>query len=304
MKNEKTNKSQAISSNKSGDQKDLDPVRLNFEPDIENNPSEELERLFIDISLDKMEFISNNAKPKTYRTDRAINISSVSINGQVSYVQSFLLELLPSFTKFLDVYTNGDERHVTKVYELSTCKYKLQQFAYNSRVVLNGIGYSDNNYTVHFNNGKYDTLAYSQLILSSKALAQIKQHLAVRLEFIELIDQYIELLFDKLKYLEAKKEINSPNPLTKKGKELQLLEVWLALKVNGFLDHLKADDIKLKEADLRDRFFGIFNLACKKYNDDHKEMKRKNGSHGTFLLELSKTMENYPNKIKTKPPIK
>ena len=196
-------------------------------------------------------------------------------------------QLIAYFTE----YANGDESEPNKIYELSKCKYLIKEYLYTTNYKDPYLFDPNLFYRVHFKDGEYAELHASQFLVDD-VLPEINDHYTVRNNFCNILYQFIDLQLETVKMMEIGKGLLEFPENDEKEKEL--LEVWLALKMAGFLNHLdKENDI----ANHRKEFFQSFNLKDRHYNDRHNNFKKK--KYKKEYLERLATLleETYSKKI-------
>lgn len=295
IKKEKTKKP------KVGDINDVDSTTFLYSINTDRTPTDQIIYLMTVLSLNKMELIANEVYNKRNDfIDRKYKVADVTINGQPNYILSRLTEIRPQIEKYFSDYANSDEATVNKVYELSSCKYHIKEFLYQ-------IGYGDTSYyqfetsyKIWFKDGRYrDDIPASSFIYSGKALKSFEEHRSIRGTFMKRLYEFIDLQLEKVKMLETQQVLKKDSKKLKKTseeskkeeeiliKEKELLEVWLALKHAGFLNHLEKET---EIANHRKAFFESFNLIDRDYNDRHNNFKKKKQKKD-YLYSLATLLE-------------
>ena len=138
-----------------------------------------------------------------------------------------------------------------------------------------------------------------QDIRNNKIISQeMNTHLLIRRKYLSLIDKHLSLLSEKINFDELKKTI-SPGKI-ENSKEMKLLEVWLALEHEGFIDNSYTPSEIVNKRIL---FFEIFDLKERNFNDRHEQIKNKK-TLGDFLTHLSGKLRDKYQKNVTKKLIK
>ena len=77
-------------------------------------------------------------------------------------------------------------------------------------------------------------------------------------------------------------------------KEKNLLEVWLALKKDNYLDEFKGEQLTIQ----RKAFFEIFNLVDRNFKTNHSNWNRNKTTKGNYLKKLLNLVVEIPEKSK------
>ena len=173
-----------------------------------------------------------------------------------------------------------------KIRELQTAIIIINEFI--STTNIHDPTLIEHSYGVDLINYKYDKpieVMIDQCELSAEAIMDWDGHRNIRHYYLRTLVDMLTVEIEKLRLLP---EINEDLKVNK-TKELQLLEVWVALKEIGFLDNFTDS----QQTDIRKEFFKVFNLQDYDYKNRNKELKRNKKSRAGFLKELVRIMENY-----------
>lgn len=266
-------------------------------------PSDNLKELLSMISKHRMKLNSHLEYPANFdliQIDRKFEISDITMMGDAFVVANKLSEIRKRLTHFIDEYIAGPESSRNKFYEVAMCQFLIEEFLY--QISFSEPNFYDPNkwYEVRFRTEgapKSIVIPTNNLIFTDKAQAEITDHYNTRSKFLNNLLQFFNVKLAQLNTDKYRNEIKL-TPKKDKAKEQQLLEVWVGLKEQGFLNHLEH---KQEIAKQRKIFFEIFNFEDNNFNDKHSNLL-KNKSKGQFLHRLADQVEKLtpPKKMKRK----
>lgn len=264
-----------------------------FKLDNEKCPSENVKALLAQLSIDKLKLFTTESLHQD--VGHQFTVEDLSLSGTAVYVDLRLKEIHKAFKKMLDKYLHSDESIANKRYEF------LLSINYIGAAVMTNYENEEmvekNNqiklFEINTLNSKIVTL--NEIELNPTIIAKWNEHLFVRNKYLALMENYLEIVYQRIQIEEYQQAL-----LSEKGgqskKEMQLLEVWIALEIKGFLDHVP-DDLAMSKK--RKEFFSIFNLTDRNYNDKHNEIKRKK-TLGDFNKDLADALRERYNKNPSK----
>ncbi len=275
------------------DRPSLDSTIFSFQYNDKNGPSENIENLFIPLKTAKMELFTKETLSEKNPLKK-YKICEVSINGSVMYIFNNLEQIRASLFKEIDDYVISDESLETKMYELTKCKYIIQEYLYTIAWADPIFVNPNHQFVLHFIKDTERALTVFGYLVQylPSALAEIEHHYKLRSEILGLLYNFFELKIEHLKML----DLSSINKQTIEDEitEKNLLEVWLGLSEKGFLEHLS--DVEVSKA--RGLFFRIFNYTDRDYKNRRDIYKRKK-IKGEYLRELAKVVEDIDKKSTT-----
>jgi hypothetical protein len=271
--------------------KDLEKKRFKF--DEEDDPSVNILNLLDSFSLKGNIKLFTNKSLKSNSSDQVLYkqypVSSVSVNGTISYVKSKLNGSFKLFQKSLEEYFDSGESLTNKIYQLSKARISIQEFLLfnnsNDPVLIN---MSSNVQLCNTHGDKYIKVRWEQCKLSPAVVQEIRDHIYLRNTYVGLLNDLCSLYIEKLNVLVLEK--NKADFKMDLNKENQLLQVWVGLNLTGFIDHLDVDQKSLH----RKTFFEMFKLLDRNYNDKNKVLKKTKEPKKTSLLtEMIEKIRNY-----------
>lgn len=220
---------------------------------------------------------------------KSYEIIAVSVIGEVNFLKSVVKESFNDIKVYLETYVKSLEAIDEKMYELSKIKFDLQEFIFmnniNDPILLD----LDPCVVIHSTTGiKKMEVQWDQCDLSDNAKNQIQNHIYIRYFFVDHLYKLISLHLDKLILNEGQKK--SFSNASDSIKEMQLLEVWIALSEMGFCNHLND---KLENTKCRKEFFRIFGMDDKSFNTRNNSIKSRKTPKALFLNALSEKIESY-----------
>lgn len=258
------------------------------------SPAENFESLFGVLSKHRMKLNTTDPFPKNFnlgQSSEKFNVTGVTIMGDAFTITNNLNSIRPAITKFISEYIESDESIHNKFYDIYRCQYLIRDFLYT--ITVSEPNYYDPNkfYELRFNDQKTLKVGTNNLQFSTKAIEEITQHYNSRGNFLHNILQFLEVKLAQLNMYEYDKEIKLI-PVTDKIKEMQLLEVWVALREKNFLKHLNDQEMTVQRRD----FFKCFNLKDRNFNSNHNNLKKNKTNKGEFLEELARVLKKWPEK--------
>ncbi len=268
-------------------------ITWNYYVDKDATPSSNVIRLLNTLSFKSLEFITEDSFTRDsdlYHLPYIVN--SVSMIGDVPHVKMRLHESIEALKTELEIYINSEESFDDKVYELSIAKLYIKEFFLKNSLhdpVLLDINFTFN--LINFNLKDIITVRYDECQISTKASKEIHAHQHLRHSYIKHLEAFIDVFKEKLhlSVLNNKREKVPANT----EREFELLEVWIALKESGFMDHLK-DKNAISEH--RKEFFELFQLTDINYSSKNRVIKERKPSSARFLPELVTLLNKYHKK--------
>jgi len=267
-----------------------------FKLNANKNPSENIAELLKQLSIKKLKLFTK--QPLKKKIGFKFSITELSMAGSVSYVDDQLLNIYKKLKKLLSNYHTSSESTINKKYELSLCRLMIHE-----AIITNHeeIEIDEKTNTIELVN--LNTLESKQVTLqnirNNKIISQeMNTHLLTRRKYLSLIDKHLSLFSEKINFDELIKTI-SPRKI-ENSKEMKLLEVWLALEHEGFIDNSYPPSEIVNKRIL---FFEIFDLKERNFNDRHEQIKNKK-TLGDFLIHLSEKLRDKYQKNVTKKLIK
>jgi len=220
---------------------------------------------------------------------REFNILSINMVGNVLYLKGNLKVALENIESYIDKYLESEESFYSKIYELSMSRLLIKEFLFTNN--LNDPELLEIHSLTPFilHNNKYlepITINYSQCKFSDQAKQEISQHLYIRNTYLSHLDAFLSLQLEKLNLTDFEKSFLEPKRNSKK--EIQLLEIWIALEQAGFLENLPQ-----RKSDLRKNFFELFGLIDWNYRDRHAEFKKRFKPKAIFLDQMVTQLNDY-----------
>lgn len=258
-----------------------------FRIDKEITPSRNIEKLFFQLSKDRMKLFTPERFRKNYNGDTKYSVDGISMRGYSSSITIDLNTVRSKLNKYILDYVEGDESLVNKFYEIIRCKYLIQEFLHDITVSEPNFYNAREKYKLHFYKSKthatIDVFA-GQIVFTESAKSEIGRHFVARANALNLLYQFLDVRLEQLRMFQYQQTISSISDSDKK-KEAQLLEIWIALKEAGFLDHFVTDK---QTAAHRKQFFESYNLIDRNFNSNHRNFQRNKTTKGEFLKALLK----------------
>ena len=256
--------------------------------------SDNIRRLIQTLSFKNLEFITTDIfdSSDVRNIERYFNITSVQMIGDSKYLKDCLSNTTKELISLLEILMKGEESLETKIYEIQKARCFIKEFflSFNYRMP----GMIDSKFVYNLHNFQLPleknciSIRYIQGIFSNEAKTELQYHQEVRHGYMEMLDSHLAIELDKLFLLPLEQKIICEKPNMEK--ELQLLEVWVALKESDFINHLKS---KTDISHQRKAFFELINLTDRNYEDRNKQLKIKKNPRAPFLESLTRIIKNY-----------
>jgi hypothetical protein len=261
--------------------------------------SENIQKLTQQLSFKSIELFTEDTFDVNNTSEWAFkqfNINSVRMTGDVVSLRMNLINAFNEIQNYLTILVNISEAEETKIYELLKSRLYIKGFYVQFN--LNKPGTLEGNFMTKMHNIQQQNsieIRYNQWFLLQNATNEIQEHQQVRYDYLELLDSHLAIELDRL-YLKPL-DLKIQNELSNSEKEINLLEVWLGLKLAGFMDDLT--DPKLL-SNHRKAFFELFKLTDRDYNFRHKEFKKRKMPVAKFIIKLTTLLQEYswPSKNK------
>lgn len=272
-----------------------------FRISSKKTPSENMGVLLDMLSKHRMKLNSDTQYPKNYdpsQVDRKFRIADITMMGDPFVISNKLSQIRIRLIDYINDYIKSEESYTNRHYEITNCRFLIREFLY--KISFSEPTFYDPNkrYEVRFRTkaGLYDTIVMptSNIVFSERAQAEIADHYNARSSFLNNLVEYLDVKLDELFLLEYKKDLVLV-PQINKIKEKQLLEVWLGLRLSGFLDHVNTRNEIAKH---RKIFFESFNLQDRNFNSNHNNLKKNKTDRGIFLEGLMNTVKKLPRPLK------
>lgn len=270
------------------------PVTLEYDIKLDTNPVDGLKRLLnlLDVTKNLEFFTDNKFRPEYLRTalpTEKFNVYMVSVLGEPFYVRGILKNAFTRLKRHIEKYYE-EETVAVKVYELSKLKLRMTEYLYKTDLSIGVLYESSSSFRMHFKTSESINVIIPQINISDAAQLQIRDHHTVRRAFVSLLSQFVDLQIEKSKFEELEKAANTLRNDSKK--QLHVLQVWVALKKLGYLDHLPKKD----EPFQRRLFFEFFGLNDVNYKNRISQLKRANADTLSFISQMAKAFKQAINK--------
>jgi hypothetical protein len=269
-------------------------IYWSYKTDAEVSLSTNIKRLTQLLSFRNLEFITTDVfnSDDANNLEKQYNISSIQMVGNAKYVKDYLSSSTDELICLLETLVQGEESIETKIYELLKARLIIKEFFLNFNYRLPGMLDSKFVYNLHnfqlYPDQQFIPIRFVQCIFSKEAREELQNHQEVRHGYMEMLDSHLAIELDMLYLLPIEQKINDEKP--NKIKEKQLLEVWVALKESGFINHLETNNEITAQ---RKAFFELFNLTDRDYDDRNKQLKIKKKDRASFLEKLKELIKDY-----------
>ncbi|MCX6209625.1 MAG: RteC domain-containing protein [Bacteroidetes bacterium] len=243
-------------------------IYWSYKTDAEVSLSTNIKRLTQLLSFRNLEFITTDVfnSDDANNLEKQYNISSIQMVGNAKYVKDYLSSSTDELICLLETLVQGEESIETKIYELLKARLIIKLYP----------------------DQQFIPIRFVQCIFSKEAREELQNHQEVRHGYMEMLDSHLAIELDMLYLLPIEQKINDEKP--NKIKEKQLLEVWVALKESGFINHLETNNEITAQ---RKAFFELFNLTDRDYDDRNKQLKIKKKDRASFLEKLKELIKDY-----------
>lgn len=243
------------------------------------------------LNYDNIEFFTEdtfNPEDIGSFTFKKFLINKITILGDVPYLKWNLKSALDDIIKHLEFFVNSDESYETKLYELQKSKLIITEFLIHADIYKPSLLQTNFIFVLHnIKQMNHIDIRWDQCMLTDEVYVEWQQHQEVRHAYTNLLYNHLDLEIEKLKLQSL--GINSKEESMNTKKELQLLEVWIALNESNFISHVPDSKKYLH----RKSFFELFNLTDRNYDDRNKQFKKKKNPRAEFLKQLVDVIENY-----------